>query len=165
MLYASALCIANNAEAAIHGLVDTVFVAQENHLALLHSLACLQLLAVQLQLRLLPPSPHGHEFYQRVDNPNIHSYNYYCISPGVDVDMLDQAMSVVLSSGSLFDQARSLLLVAKLRIRAASGQQEKLCRVAKDLERIKNMFAKVEAHHRVRDTLYLNVSEMLWLCS
>ncbi|KAF2362711.1 Anaphase-promoting complex subunit 5 [Trinorchestia longiramus] len=158
LLYASALCIVGNCSAALDTLVNAVALAMENHLALLHSLATLQLIAVQLQLGLLKST--SSKGYSRLDNPSIHSYNFYNVPSGVDSDSLDRALSVVMSSGSLYDQARSLLLLAKLRVLAASGKSEKLCRVGTDLERVKSMFAKVEAQHRVRDTLYL--SSRVW---
>ncbi|XP_047738414.1 anaphase-promoting complex subunit 5 [Hyalella azteca] len=159
LLYSSALCIAGNCSGALDTLVNAVSLALENHLALLHSLATLQLIAVQLQLGLLSSSSPS-KSYERLNNPSIHAYNFYNVPQGVDADSIDRALSIVMASGSLYDQARSLLLLAKLRILACGGRAEKLCRVGADLERVKNMFVKVEAQHRVRDTLYL--SSRVW---
>jgi len=91
--------------------------------------------------------------------------------------LLDEWLVVVLAHGSAFDRGRVLLLLAKCRVAAATataatpsaatpGRDSKSAEkravieeVVATLERARKLFEKVEAVGRVKDVLYLQVSQ------
>ena len=158
LLHASALCIASTYSVAVQPLVLAVTEAKKHHLALLHSLSIMMLLALRLQLGLLKTDQIESICYKKGKNTSIHPYNYYSLTPSISHSTIDEAYSIIVSNGCLYDKARTLFLVAKLRVLSAKGKPDKLAQIAKDLDVVKDMFTKVDALNRLRDTLYLSVS-------
>ena len=162
-LHATALCAGSCHDVAVESLVNAVLTAKQHHLALLEALASLQLVAIQAHMGLFSPDTKPRDGYEKLENPSIHPNNYFNFSKSLDEAAFNNAMAVVMTSGSLYDQARALLLNAKIKIRASKKQPEKLRRMVPELDRIKDIFSKIEAPHRVRDTLYLKVRHFLVL--
>jgi anaphase-promoting complex subunit 5 len=85
--------------------------------------------------------------------------------PSQALKLTDQSLLVLLSHGGTYDQGRALLLFAKCKVAAATGQPADVRRKAINeaicmLSKVKNSFQKLEAYYRVKDVLYLQVSSI-----
>lgn len=113
---------------AVPLLVEALTTAHDHHLTYLAALTHLHTANVQLQL-------------------SLHSEAEVSISAG---------LGVILSGGSVYDQARARLVAAKLQVSKSKGKDRirKLLETAVSLELVHKLFMKVRAYHKVRETLY-----------
>lgn len=80
--------------------------------------------------------------------------------------MIDQSFLPILSHGGSYDQGRALLLFAKCKVAAVTGQPAELRKKVVTeaihmLNKAKINFQKVESYCRVKDVLYLQVNFFL----
>ncbi|XP_076057138.1 anaphase promoting complex subunit 5 ida isoform X2 [Oratosquilla oratoria] len=129
LLESELLVISGSSTTALPILVEALALADKHHLHYLAALTRLHLANVQLQLGLVQEAK----------------------------DSVEGGLSVVLSNGSVYDQARARLVTAKLQISDAKGNERKakLLTAARSLDLVQQLFEKVKAFHRVRDALYL----------
>lgn len=129
LLMESCVAVAGGGNAvAIPLLVEALTTAHDHHLTYLAAITHLHTANVQLQLGLLNEAEAS----------------------------VAASLGVVLSGGSVYDQARARLLAAKLQVSKAKGKDRirKLLETAVSLELVSKLFSKVRAHHKVRETLY-----------
>ncbi|KAK3875237.1 hypothetical protein Pcinc_019879 [Petrolisthes cinctipes] len=113
---------------AIPILVEALTVATRHHLAYLAALTHLHTANVQMHLGLMREAEAS----------------------------MAAGLSGVLAGGSVYDQACARLLHSKLAVSQAKGKQTgKLLEVALSLDLVRQLFTKVRAFHRVRETIYI----------
>lgn len=87
--------------------------------------------------------------------------------PGQALRLLDRAAIQVLAHGGPYDRACLMLLYVKCMVASAQHKpEEKRVRVIKEaaamLNEVRHDFKEVGAYFRQRDTLYLQVSGIIW---
>lgn len=80
--------------------------------------------------------------------------------PSQALKLIDQSLLVILSHGGSYDQGRALLLFAKCKVAAVTGQpvevrKKALTEAIHILNKVKINFQKTESYNRVKDVLYL----------
>ncbi|KAK7077016.1 hypothetical protein SK128_015544 [Halocaridina rubra] len=114
---------------AVPLVVEALTTAREHHLVYLEALTHLHTANIQLQLGRLKEAEAS----------------------------VRHGLGVVLSEGSVYDQARARLVSAKLQVSKASGSERTrtFLKTAVSLDIVTKLFMKVKAYHKVRETLYL----------
>ncbi|PNF24685.1 hypothetical protein B7P43_G17552 [Cryptotermes secundus] len=80
--------------------------------------------------------------------------------PSQALKLIDQSLLLILSHGGSYDQGRALLLFAKCKVAAVTGQPDEVRKKALTeaihiLNKVKISFEKTESYSRVKDVLYL----------
>jgi anaphase-promoting complex subunit 5 len=83
--------------------------------------------------------------------------------PSQALKLIDQSLLLILSHGGNYDQGRALLLFAKCKVAAVTGQPAEVRKkvfteAIHMLNKAKISFQKVESYCRVKDILYLQVN-------
>jgi anaphase-promoting complex subunit 5 len=85
--------------------------------------------------------------------------------PSQALKLIDQCLLLILSHGGSYDQGRALLLFAKCKVAAVTGQcaevrKKTLTEAILILNKVKINFQKTESYRRVKDVLYLQVTTL-----
>lgn len=86
--------------------------------------------------------------------------------PSQALKLIDQSLLLILSHGGSYDQGRALLLFAKCKVAAVTGQPDEVRKKALTeaihiLKKVKISFEKTESYSRVKDVLYLEVTALI----
>jgi anaphase-promoting complex subunit 5 len=86
--------------------------------------------------------------------------------PSQALKLIDQSLLLILSHGGSYDQGRALLLFAKCKVAAVTGQPAEvrkrvLTEAIHILSKVKINFQKTESYSRVKDVLYLQVTTLI----